>query len=211
MPFLATNQRRPNAPIELGANRERVYFFTPSNPADPGSVHVCDLPDDDYDLLVKVEGYFPFRGTIPAAASRPTPPVKTAEELAAEQASAATAAAAAAAAKGAAGTGTSSQTLSLTATETSKTKPPATDPAADTSAAGAADETSKADELTPAEIEESALKLLELSWQRIQAEIEKGGIPAAVAQRALDIELAKPEADQKLTVIKKLRSALGVE
>ncbi|MGH8025996.1 MAG: hypothetical protein ACREO0_04625, partial [Pseudoxanthomonas sp.] len=80
-------------------------------------------------------------------------------------------------------------------------------------AAAAADAAAGAegDELTPAEIEAAATALLELSWQKLGPELDKGGIPTAVAQRALDIELTKPEADQKLTIVKKLRASLGVE
>jgi hypothetical protein len=201
MPFIATNQRRPTAPIELGANRERVYYFTPSNPKDPGSVHVAEVSEEDFDHLIKIEGYFAFRGTITPAVAKPVatptparPP--TPEEAAAAQASADAVAAAAAAAGQAGIDAATAATAAAAAT------------AAD--AAKAAEGGKPADDApTSAEIDEAAQNLLALSWQKLGSEIAAGGIPNEVAQRALDIELAKPEVDQKLTIIKKLRSALG--
>lgn len=172
MPLLATNQRRPNVPIELGPNRERVYFFTPSIPTDPGSVHVADVSDEDYDHLIKIEGYLAFRGTIAAATARPAATVAP-------------------------------------AVPATPSPAPATTPAPETASTETTEATTASTEEAK-EIEEAATALLSLSWQALGPEISKGGIPTAVVQRALDIELAKPDADQRLTNIKKLRAALGV-
>lgn len=192
MPFIATNQRRPTAPIELGPNRERVYFFTPSNPADAGSVHIAEVTEDDYDHLIKIEGYFAFRGTIKPAAAKPVaaPPTPAVPATPATDPPADSA-------KNPAAVDPAAPSAPAT-TEPAKPAAPATEPPAD-------------DLPTSAEIEEAAQNLLGLSWQKLGSEIAAGGIPNAVAQRALDIELAKPEDDQRLTIIKKLRAALGAK
>lgn len=195
MPLLATNQRRPNAPIELGPNRERVYFFTPSIPTDPGSVHVADVSDEDYDHLIKIEGYFAFRGTIAAATARPAATVAPAVPATPSPAPAPVVVDAPA---------------SDPAPTTDAPAPaPATTPAPETASTETTEATTASTEEAK-EIEEAATALLSLSWQALGPEISKGGIPTAVVQRALDIELAKPDADQRLTNIKKLRAALGV-
>lgn len=193
MPLLATNQRRPNAPIELGPNRERVYFFTPSIPTDQGSVHVADVSDEDYDHLIKIEGYFAFRGTIAAATARP----------AATVAPVVPATPAPAQAPVVVDAPVSDPAPSAEAPAPAPVTTPVPASTETTEAATAGTEEAK-------EIEEAATALLALSWQALGPEISKGGIPTAVVQRALDIELAKPDADQRLTNIKKLRAALGV-
>lgn len=194
MPLIATTQRRPHAPIDMGPwNTEtqsgaRRYFFLPSDPADPGSIHVATVSEDDYDALIKLDGYFRFKGEIPAAVSKPAP-----------QAPATPAA----------------PPATVPAPPATETTPVVTDPAAsatgstetatDTTTAGGNPESDLADP----EIEAAALALLGLSWQRVGAELGKGGIPNAVAERALAIELAKHEDDQKMTIVNKLRAALG--
>jgi hypothetical protein len=63
----------------------------------------------------------------------------------------------------------------------------------------------------PQELEEAAIALNGLSWQKLNAELKAGGIDTAVIRRALDIELAKPEADHRATTVKILKQNLGIE
>lgn len=60
----------------------------------------------------------------------------------------------------------------------------------------------------PKELQEQGEALNGLSWQKLQAELKKGGIDKAVIKIALDIEQAKPEADQRGTTLKFLSAAL---
>lgn len=60
---------------------------------------------------------------------------------------------------------------------------------------------------TPAEILEAATNLNALTWQKLQS-VLKQGAPTEVIKAALDIELAKPEADQRATTIKLLTQAV---
>ncbi len=60
----------------------------------------------------------------------------------------------------------------------------------------------------PAELIEAATNLNGLSWQALQAKLKEGGIDKVVIKAALDIELAKPEADQRATTIKLLTKAI---
>lgn len=60
----------------------------------------------------------------------------------------------------------------------------------------------------PEELQEQARNLNELSWQGLQAQLKQGGIAPAVIKAALDIEKAKPEADQRATTLKLLGKAL---
>ncbi|MGH8073641.1 MAG: hypothetical protein ACREO4_06160 [Lysobacter sp.] len=55
---------------------------------------------------------------------------------------------------------------------------------------------------------EAAENINGLSWQKLKAEIGKGGIPALVLHEALRIEEAKPEEDQRATTIKILKQAI---
>lgn len=200
MPLLATTQKRPKAPIELGNPIDRSYFFVPSDPSDANSVHVCDVSEDDYDLLIKIPGYFAFRGTLAPVTARPaatTPAAPATPPAPAPEPAPGTTAAPDA----------NAVTTSTTDAAVMERAATTTAAATTTDAAAAADAAVHSD---AAEIETAALNLLDLSWQKLGAEIDKGGIPTAVAQRALDIELAKPEADQKLTIVKKLKASLGV-
>lgn len=61
------------------------------------------------------------------------------------------------------------------------------------------------------ELEEAGKQLNALNWQKLNAELAKGGIDEAVVTRALAIELAKPEADQRDTTIKIIKKYLGKE
>ena len=60
----------------------------------------------------------------------------------------------------------------------------------------------------PAEILEAATNLNALSWQALQAKLKEGGLAAVVIKAALEIEQAKPEADQRATTIKLLTKAI---
>lgn len=60
----------------------------------------------------------------------------------------------------------------------------------------------------PPEMLEAAGALNALSWQKLKAELAKGGIDKAVIKAALNIELAKPEPDQRATTVKLLSQAL---
>ncbi|MNN03689.1 hypothetical protein D3C81_1163880 [compost metagenome] len=60
----------------------------------------------------------------------------------------------------------------------------------------------------PKELQEQGEALNGLSWQKLQAELKKGGIDKAVVKIALDLEQAKPEADQRGTTLKFLTQAL---
>lgn len=55
---------------------------------------------------------------------------------------------------------------------------------------------------------EAAVNLNALSWQGLQAQIKKGGIPVVVLHEALRIEQAKPEEDQRATTLKILTQAI---
>lgn len=63
----------------------------------------------------------------------------------------------------------------------------------------------------PPELEEAAKNLNGLTWQALQAQLKKGGLDKAVVQRALDIELAKPDEDQRGTTVKLLKAELGIQ
>jgi len=60
----------------------------------------------------------------------------------------------------------------------------------------------------PPEIVEAAAQLNGLSWQKLKAELAKGGIAKVVIKAALDLELAKPEPDRRGTTLKVLSQAL---
>lgn len=60
----------------------------------------------------------------------------------------------------------------------------------------------------PPEIVEAAAQLNGLSWQKLKAELAKGGIAKVVIKAALDLEVAKPEPDQRSTTLKVLSQAL---
>ncbi len=60
----------------------------------------------------------------------------------------------------------------------------------------------------PDELLEQARNLNELSWQGLNAQLKQGGIAKPVIKAALDIEKAKPEADQRATTLKLLAKAL---
>lgn len=60
----------------------------------------------------------------------------------------------------------------------------------------------------PKELQEQGEALNGLSWQALQGQLKKGGIDKAVIKIALEIEQAKPEADQRATTLKFLLAAL---
>lgn len=74
---------------------------------------------------------------------------------------------------------------------------------------GAPDGTDSNETTDDAEAKEAAMKLHGLSGNALKAEIKKGGLPALVLQATLDIELAKPEDDQRETIIKLLQEAIA--
>lgn len=61
------------------------------------------------------------------------------------------------------------------------------------------------------ELEQAAVALNALSWQGLNAELKKEGIPEVVIQRALEIEGAKPDIDQRETTIRILKKKLGIQ
>jgi pyruvate/2-oxoglutarate dehydrogenase complex dihydrolipoamide acyltransferase (E2) component len=162
--------KRPKAPVELG---DKTYFFTPIDPTNPDSEHVCDVTDLVHiqTLLGIPEGYYLSAAeapATPASASRPKAAAPAAPPPPADP------------------------------------PPPPKDPAADQSDSGAGNTSQLPDDLV-----EAAKNLNGLSWQALQSQIKKGGIPLAVVQEALNIELAKPDDDQRATTIKILKQALG--
>lgn len=82
--------------------------------------------------------------------------------------------------------------------------PPAKDSVGETTGEGEG----SSQNLPPKELQEQGEALNGLSWQALQAQLKKGGIAKAVIKVALDLELAKPEADQRGTTLKFLTAAL---
>jgi hypothetical protein len=164
--LLASRFNRPKAPIEIG---DKVYYFTPLDPTNPNSEHVCEVADKSHiaKLLAIPEGYY-----IPEDDEPVTTP-------AARPKAAATAPVA--------------------------PPPPVDPPAAPVTPPSGAIEHHD----LPEEIQEAARNLNALSWQALQAQVKKEGIPPQVLREALRIEQEKPEADRRGTTIKILTAAIG--
>lgn len=180
--LIACKFKRPKAPVELDGN---VYFFVPIDPANADSEHVADVENSDHiqRLLGIPEAYYIARAQSLQTVAKPAPPVASvAEQDPPPPAGSSTG--------GVADTASSNIT---TGTDTGSTEPPAGANVAAT---------------LPPEIVEAAAQLNGLSWQKLKAELAKGGIAKVVIKAALDLELAKPEPDQRGTTLKVLSQAL---
>lgn len=180
--LIACKFKRPKAPVELDGN---VYFFVPIDPANADSEHVADVENSDHiqRLLGIPEAYYIARAQSLQTATKPILPVApVAEQDPLPPAGSST------------GGGTDAGGLDITTdTGAGSNEPPAGANVAAT---------------LPPEIVEAAAQLNGLSWQKLKAELAKGGIAKVVIKAALDLELAKPEPDQRGTTLKVLSQAL---
>ncbi len=194
--LIGSRFKRPKAPIELPG---KTYFFVPIDPSNPDSEHVAEVTDEEHiqRFMQIPEGYYISKAQALPTASKPA-----------------------------------AATPAPPAAATTTTAPPPVDPPAKTpeelqaevdaaaaaeaarvnAASGAAD--TSQDSTAPSglseELEQAAVNLNALSWQKLNVELNKGGIEKAVVNRALEIELAKAEADQRETTIKILKKNLGI-
>lgn len=180
--LIACKFKRPKAPVELDGN---VYFFVPIDPANADSEHVADVENSDHiqRLLGIPEAYYIARAQSLQTTSKPVPPVAPVADQDPPPP-------AGSSAGGDTGTGGADTT---TGTDAGSSEPPAGANVAAT---------------LPPEIVEAAAQLNGLSWQKLKAELAKGGIAKVVIKAALDLELAKPEPDQRGTTLKVLSQAL---
>jgi hypothetical protein len=180
--LIGSRFKRPKAPIELPPN---TYHFLPIDPANPDSEHVCEVTNEDHiqRLLSITEGYYISKAQALPTTSKPAPAAPPANPPAAT----------------ASNTPPADDKSGNAATGDAATSNNGTD-ASDTVASG-----------LPVDMEEAAKNLNGLSWQKLKAELGKGGIEVAVVKRALEIELAQPDVDQRVTTIKILKQHLGVE
>ncbi|MBA0394858.1 hypothetical protein D7U98_05495 [Stenotrophomonas maltophilia] len=182
--LIACKFKRPKAPVELDGN---VYFFVPIDPANADSEHVADVENSDHiqRLLGIPEAYYIARAQSLQTATKPVPPVAPV----AEQDSPPPPPAGSSTGAGTDAGGSDTTTV----TDAGSNEPPAGANVAAT---------------LPPEIVEAAAQLNGLSWQKLKAELAKGGIAKVVIKAALDLELAKPEPDQRSTTLKVLSQAL---
>lgn len=187
--LIACKFKRPKAPVELDGT---IYFFVPIDPANADSEHVADVENSDHiqRLLGIPEAYYIARAQSLLTIAKPAPPAGLATGQDAPPPGSSTGADAGA---------SDTTTTTSTSTDTSA----GTDAGANEPPAGA----SVAATLPP-EIVEAAAQLNGLSWQKLKAELAKGGIAKVVIKAALDLELAKPEPDQRGTTLKVLSQAL---
>lgn len=180
--LIACKFKRPKAPVELDGN---VYFFVPIDPANADSEHVADVENSDHiqRLLGIPEAYYIARAQSLQTTTKPVPPVAPV----ADQDPPPPAGSSAGGAPEPGGADTT------TGTDAGSSEPPAGANVAAT---------------LPPEIVEAAAQLNGLSWQKLKAELAKGGIAKVVIKAALDLELAKPEPDQRGTTLKVLSQAL---
>lgn len=178
--LIGSRFHRPKAPIDLGG---QVYFFTPRDPQNPDSEHVCEVSDPEHiqRLLGIPEGYYiapdqPAKTTATRPQTTPPPPSATSPATGGES------------------TPPSADAAS-TATDATTT-PPVADPPATTQVA------------LPEELQEAAANLVALSWQALSGQVKKGGIPKAVLVEALRLEQAKPEDDRRSAAIKILNHGI---
>ena len=183
--LIACKFKRPKAPVELDGN---VYFFVPIDPANADSEHVADVENSDHiqRLLGIPEAYYIARAQSLRTVAKPAAPVDPAggQEPPTPPVVSSTGTDA-----GGDGAGASTATSS----DAGDSEPPAGANVAAT---------------LPPEIVEAAAQLNGLSWQKLKAELAKGGIAKVVIKAALDLELAKPEPDQRGTTLKVLSQAL---
>ncbi|MEN5271833.1 hypothetical protein [Stenotrophomonas lactitubi] len=185
--LIACKFKRPKAPVELEGT---VYFFVPIDPANADSEHVADIENSDHiqRLLGIPEAYYIARAQSLQTAAKPAPPVAPVAEQDPPPPPAGSSTG------GGADTASSNITTGTdTGTDAGSTEPPAGANVAAT---------------LPPEIVEAAAQLNGLSWQKLKAELAKGGIAKVVIKAALDLELAKPEPDQRGTTLKVLSQAL---
>ncbi|MGG2100399.1 hypothetical protein [Stenotrophomonas sp. NRRL B-14846] len=181
--LIACKFKRPKAPVELDGN---VYFFVPIDPANADSEHVADVENSDHiqRLLGIPEAYYIARAQSLQTAIKPVLPVAPVAEQDSPPPPAGSSTGADADAGG---------SDTTTGTDAGSNEPPAGANVAAT---------------LPPEIVEAAAQLNGLSWQKLKAELAKGGIAKVVIKAALDLELAKPEPDQHGTTLKVLSQAL---
>lgn len=179
--LIASKHKRPKAPVTLDS---KVYFFTPIDPADPDSEHVADVQDTAHiqKFLCVPEGYHIAEAQgLPAIPSRPVAaPVATTATVAT--------------------TPTVPAPGSSTSTPSGAGVPVVTDP---TNTGDGTD--TGAGQPTP-EQTEAAQALISMSWQKLKTVAE--GTAAPVLALAQSIEKAKPEIEQRETVLKVLAKAL---
>ncbi|MBN5074474.1 hypothetical protein JY427_02285 [Stenotrophomonas maltophilia] len=183
--LIACKFKRPKAPVELNGT---VYFFVPIDPANADSEHVADVENSDHiqRLLGIPEAYYIARAQSLQTTSKPVAP---ADSAAGQEPPTAPVVSSTGTDAGGDGSGASTTTSS----DTGSSEPPAGANVAAT---------------LPPEIIEAAAQLNGLSWQKLKAELAKGGIAKVVIKAALDLELAKPEPDQRGTTLKVLSQAL---
>lgn len=183
--LIACKFKRPKAPVELDGN---VYFFVPIDPANADSEHVADVENSDHiqRLLGIPEAYYIARAQSLQTTAKPVPPV---DPAAGQEPPTSPVVSNVGADSGGDGAGAST----TTSTDTGSSEPPAGANVAAT---------------LPPEIIEAAAQLNGLSWQKLKAELAKGGIAKVVIKAALDLEQAKPEPDQRGTTLKVLTQAL---
>ena len=181
--LIACKFKRPKAPVELEGT---VYFFVPIDPANADSEHVADVENSDHiqRLLGIPEAYYIARAQSLQTVAKPAPPVAPVAEQDPPPPPVGSSTGGGA---DAAGSGIT------TGTDAGSNEPPAGANVAAT---------------LPPEIVEAAAQLNGLSWQKLKAELAKGGIAKVVIKAALDLELAKPEPDQRGTTLKVLSQAL---
>lgn len=177
--LIASRIKRPNAPIDFG---EKVYFFTPVDPRNPDSTHVCDVADNAHigRLLGITECYYVPDDSELVSAPLASKPIATAP-----------------AAKPVATIAAIEQAANVADAATTQS----------TAESTAAPTGIVLNEL-PEEQAEAARNLSALSWQKLKAVLKEGGIAGAVIHEALRLENAKPEEDQRSTNIKVLAQAL---
>ena len=188
--LIACKFKRPKAPVELDGN---VYFFVPIDPANADSEHVADVENSDHiqRLLGIPEAYYIARAQSLQTVAKPAPPVApVAEQDPPPPAGGSTG--------GGADTASSNITTGTDTDADAGTDAGSTEPPSGANVAAT----------LPPEIVEAAAQLNGLSWQKLKAELAKGGIAKVVIKAALDLELAKPEPDQRGTTLKVLSQAL---
>ncbi|AVH90237.1 hypothetical protein [Stenotrophomonas maltophilia] len=184
--LIACKFKRPKAPVELDGN---VYFFVPIDPANADSEHVADVENSDHiqRLLGIPEAYYIARAQSLQTATKPVLPVAPiAEQDPPPPAGSGT------------GAGTDVARSDITTDSGTGVDAGSNEPPAGANVAAT----------LPPEIVEAAAQLNGLSWQKLKAELAKGGIAKVVIKAALDLELAKPEPDQRGTTLKVLSQAL---
>lgn len=157
---------------------DKKYFFKPRNPNDPESEHVCEVTDKGH--LQRLLAI--AEGYYIADDQPPTAPA--ARPQAAPVA-----------------------TLDTSTGQVSGDASVAGNAGAAATAGDGADQTGGGRE-EETDTSEAARNLLDLHWQKLRAEVAKGGIPKAVLREAQALETARGE-DARSTVLKALEQAIG--